>query len=428
MVSVLIDQAGRLTSLTAAPSQIDESGADDRKPDWTALFAAAGLKLSEFSLTRPTRIPSVYADTRAAWEGVYPDRPEIRIRVEAAAARGRPTYFEIVAPWTPPQRLEPARFRTGADRVRYVIGVSMGLLVSAMAVLLVRRNLRLGRGDRRGAFRLCLYLGSMGMLFGTLRAHHVADLAAERELGVMLTSWATYAALVLWLFYIALEPHVRSVWPEMMIGWSRLLTGRFRDPLVGRDILIGAVAGIVLTTVAQFGRLGPAWFGLPPSLSAGESGQLLLGGRHALSALAGWQVRAVTIGLVFLLALILFNRLLRSRRLAAVATALVLTATPALQSVAGGNPIVTSLVGGAWAMVAVVVLVRFGLLAMIVSQFVFQLTSLVPITFDPSVPYSSSSYLCLGAVIVLAGYGFHTAMGGRPVFGAGFLPQEPARP
>jgi len=79
-------------------------------------------------------------------------------------------------------------------------------------------------------------------------------------------------------------------------------------------------------------------------------------------------------------------------------------------------------------MSVVVVLVQFGLLAMIVSQFVFQVTSLVPITFDLSAPYISSSYLCFGAVIVLAAYGFHTAMAGRPVFGAGFLPDEPARP
>ena len=394
MVSVLVDQAGRLTSLAAAPSQIDEPAADARQPDWTALFVEAGLPIAEFSPARPTRVPSVYADTRAAWEGVYPDWPEIRIRVEAAAARGRPTYFEIVAPWTRPQRLEPSRFPTAADRVRYVSGVSLGLLGSAVAVLLVRRNLRLGRGDRRGAFRLSLYLGTMGLLFGTLRAHHVADLAAERELFVMLTSWATYGALVMWVFYIALEPHVRQVWPEMMIGWSRLLTGRFRDPLVGRDILIGAVAGIFLTIVIQLERLGPAWFGLPPPLPASGSAQLLLGGRHALSELAGWQGRAVAIGLVLLLALILFNRLLRRRRLAAAATALVLTLTPALPSVAGGNPILALVAGGVWAMGAVFVLVRFGLLAMIVSQFVFQLTSLVPITFDLSAALHLVVVLC----------------------------------
>lgn len=32
-----------------------------------------------------------------------------------------------------PQRMEPARFPTAADRVRYLIGMSLGLVVSAMA-------------------------------------------------------------------------------------------------------------------------------------------------------------------------------------------------------------------------------------------------------------------------------------------------------
>ena len=45
-------------------------------------------------------------------------------------------------------------------------------------MLLARRNLRLGRGDRRGAYRLSLLLGTVGLLVGFLRAHHVADLAA----------------------------------------------------------------------------------------------------------------------------------------------------------------------------------------------------------------------------------------------------------
>jgi hypothetical protein len=84
--------------------------------------------------------------------------------------------------------------------------------------------------------------------------------------------------------------------------------------------------------------------------------------------------------------------------------------------------------GGVWATGAVFVLVRFGLLAMIVSQFVFQVTSLVPLTFDLAAPYISLSSLCVSAVILLAAYGFHAAMAGRPVFGAGFLNDEPARP
>ena len=47
-----------------------------------------------------------------------------------------------------------------------------------------------------------------------------------------------------WLLYIALEPHLRRVWPETMIGWSRLLAGSVRDPLVGRDVLVGVLVAI----------------------------------------------------------------------------------------------------------------------------------------------------------------------------------------
>jgi hypothetical protein len=34
------------------------------------------------------------------------------------------------------------------------------------------------------------------------------------------------------------------VWPWTMIAWSRLQAGRWRDPLVARDILLSAVLGL----------------------------------------------------------------------------------------------------------------------------------------------------------------------------------------
>jgi serine/threonine-protein kinase len=429
MLSVLMDPAGRLTGLTAVAPQMDEPATDTRRPDWTALFAEAGLPIAAFSPARPAWIPPLFADARAAWEGVYPDRPEIRIRVEAAAARGRPVYFEIVAPWTRLQRLEPTRFPTAADRARYAFGASLGLLFSVGAVLLARRNLRMGRGDRRGAFRLSLYFGTAALLFGMLRAHHLADLAAERDLFLMQVAFAAYVALAFWIFYIALEPYARRVWPETMIGWSRLLAGRFRDPLVGRDILVGVLTGIVLTIVVQLDRAAPAWFGVATPPPASTSTYLLLGGRHALGALVGLQARAVAIGVVFLLALMFFNVLLRSRRIAAAAMMLVMTVTPGPHPLlAAGNPIFDLVFRGFWAAVVVFLFVRFGLLATIVSVFVDFLTTVAPITFDPSVPYVASSYLILGTVFVLGAYGFHTALADRPVFGRGFLPDEQARP
>jgi hypothetical protein len=39
------------------------------------------------------------------------------------------------------------------------------------------------------------------------------------------------------------EPYARQSWPKLMVSWQRLLNGRLRDPLVGRDVLLGIVAG-----------------------------------------------------------------------------------------------------------------------------------------------------------------------------------------
>ena len=31
--------------------------------------------------------------------------------------------------------------------------------------------------------------------------------------------------MTVWLFYVALEPYVRRFWPQLLIGWTRALSG-----------------------------------------------------------------------------------------------------------------------------------------------------------------------------------------------------------
>ena len=54
-----------------------------------------------------------------------------------------------------------------------------------------------------------------------------------------------FFATELWLFYVALEPYVRRFWPQVMIGWTRRSRAGVRDPLVGRDVLVGVAAGTI---------------------------------------------------------------------------------------------------------------------------------------------------------------------------------------
>lgn len=70
------------------------------------------------------------------------------------------------------------------------------------------------------------------------------------------------------------------------------------------------------------------------------------------------------------------------------------------------------------------VLIRFGLLPLMVSVFCSSFLLLMPLTFDSSVPYVSSSYLVLGTIAAIALYGLHTALAGRSIFGAAFLKDD----
>src|SRR5204863_1290120 len=98
MIAMQLDPAGRMTFLRAVPPQV-ETGADTPPPpDWAPLFAAAGLDPSTFTPTQSTWLPETGFDNRAAWTGTYPDQPDIPIRIEAAAYRGKLTYFNLIAP------------------------------------------------------------------------------------------------------------------------------------------------------------------------------------------------------------------------------------------------------------------------------------------------------------------------------------------
>src|SRR4029453_6199709 len=73
---------------------------------------------------------------------------------------------------------------------------------------------------------------------------------------------------VLGVSYLALEPYVRRRWPWRVISWNRVLEGRWRDPLVGRDVLIGLVWGVIAASLSQAEALLPAlWGGGPVVLS-----------------------------------------------------------------------------------------------------------------------------------------------------------------
>jgi hypothetical protein len=62
-------------------------------------------------------------------------------------------------------------------------------------------------------------------------------------------------------------------------------------------------------------------------------------------------------------------------------------------------------------------MLRFGLVALIASSFVYELLLLFPITADFSVWYAGTSLFALLSVAAIAAFAFHSSLAGRPLFG-----------
>jgi hypothetical protein len=134
-----------------------------------------------------------------------------------------------------------------------------------------------------------------------LGAHHVADLGMEIALLARGAGLAVLLAALLWLFYLALEPYVRRLRPWTLISWTRLLGGGFRDPVVGRDVLIGMIWGAGLAVTLLLAQRVPGWLGQAAPLPDGGFVETLLGPGPRLSLIVGMPVNSTLLGLGALL-------------------------------------------------------------------------------------------------------------------------------
>ena len=98
--------AGCSDSARCRRSSMSASGTAPQ-PQWNTLFEAAGLSMSSFAEATPQWAPPDYADTRAAWTGPHPTLADVTLRVEGAAYRGKPVFFDVIGPWTDPERMQP---------------------------------------------------------------------------------------------------------------------------------------------------------------------------------------------------------------------------------------------------------------------------------------------------------------------------------
>jgi serine/threonine-protein kinase len=426
-ITVVLDLTGTLDYLRVTPKRVERSEEEPAAPDWPKLFEVAGLQFEEFEPVEPELQPPGYADTRMAWSGVLKNRGDTPARIEAASLRGKPVYFRKVVPtdgslWSGEETQTPEPPKSIV--VGFLIVLLAGfVLVAGGAIFLVVRSLRLGRGDRRGALRIAVAVFILRMLHWTLTGHHTASLG-ELYLAAVAISGALTIAVLFWGGYVALEPYVRRFWPESIVSWSRLLSGRFRDPLVGRDILVG------FTVSAGLGAVGLLFFWwaesreLIPMLANQGHDSAMQGGRFVIGKLFSTPLVSLSFASVVILFFLILRLIVRLTWLAVVILSVIWGLLMGLQWVvllfARGPVIGTFIFGFAWGVVMTVVvvglLIRFGVLALFADAFCSTLVTSFAITADSSAPYFSASLIGPLAAALLVVFAYRAALAGRPLF------------
>ncbi len=411
-ITVVLDPRGRLRFLIAAPLATDLSSSVPPF-DWNRAFAEAGLDPTAFTPRPSAFVPPVHSDGHRGWDGSYPNRPDVPLRVEAAGFAGRLVYFEVFdadveVPLVERQRLAEPGFMSldvFSPPVLMVIALALG------AVLLARRHANNGRGDVAGAKRLGAVLGVLSVVAGVLRS-------TEASFNVLLAVVARgmLLAVTVAIAYVALEPFLRRHWPTTMISWSRLLSGRWRDPLVGRDLLVGLCAGALVAVLGMLSSLAPRWFGLAPDLlPTGPMVQSLKGVRFTAATLLSGAGGFVLMSLLVVLLFFVLSQILRRRWLAAAVFFSPLTAF--VWATQGPPAAVYTLL---LAIVILGVLLRFGLLALLVAGSTSGI-GITTLTLDMASWYAPASWMVLLIYAGLALYAYRLALAGRPAFGRSWL-------
>jgi hypothetical protein len=408
MINLALDPRGRLTFFQAIPSQVEESGRPAQVVDWNVLFREAGLDAAQFQPAEPVWASLATSDTRAAWNGIWPgsNRP---LHIEAAALRGKPVFFSLTGPWTRPERMRPDPPTTPGRRAGNMLLLGIVLSVVAGAALLARRNYVRGRGDRRGASRLA-YVAFVALIALWLCQGHIFPAPIVLLPFALAISAALFFSGLMWVLYLSLEPYVRRHWPQTLVSWSRLIMGQWRDPLVGRDVLFGVILGVVWLLIFEIRGALTMGKGAPPEF---YSTDYLMGGRHALGAWLMHIPGAIQAALLFFFLLFVLRVLLRKEWLAAVVF-VALWAT--LKTLGSDYPWIE---GPAWALlygVAMLVVFRFGFVALAVGIFVTDMMLNVPLTLDFSAWYVSNSLLPLVSVFAMAVWGFYNSLAGQKLW------------
>jgi serine/threonine-protein kinase len=392
MKLVVLDLTGRLVQFRAVLPPSGPGPSNAPAIDTDRIFAATGLDAGEFAAAEPTWTPPVAMDMRAAWIGSDPANQGAPVRLEVGRLRGVVTAVEVSGASQPrddAQVSQPRSVRTGA-----AVGVLLvGLMLAAGTVGWA--NLRSGRGDRRGAWRIALLLFGLRLVSWALNTDHVPGNEEITLLQLGLND-AVFDGAVAYVMYLALEPFIRRRWPQVLVGWNRLLAGRVKDPLVGHETLVGLAlaSGASALNLALIYR----WTGATTTTDLNA----LLNLRRVAAFLFAQINDAAFIAITIAFLAALLREVLRREWLVMAAVVAIFAALSRNVETFTGLWWTGVVMGSTLGVAAIVAIFRFGLVSLAVFFFAWTFLQEAPALLRPSAWYSGVSLFVFSTIVAMS--------------------------
>jgi hypothetical protein len=429
-IVVRTDSGGRLEFFFAQPVRTI-GGRPPPVPEATLdkLLEFAGIDRAALTEAEPNLRPFMNTDLLKSWSGTVPGRPEYPMRVHYAEAAGRVVYFSVIYtfPPPPPNPTEreaaaasrapepPKRDPAAPARVQRTLETGLSVVIAAIIAgtcLLVWRNIRAGRSDRVGAFRIGVAVFLLASVAAALAQHRFPSLRSLLFQGEGFGEPA-FVALEYWCFYIALEPYARRIYPHALVSWSRLLRGAVHDPLVGRHMLIGlALGGIcILFTAITVMMMRLLIWKAPLVTMYGRTGAYLSEPSMVASSVGSTFVSAFMLGAGTMLTLVIGQLLFKRRAGGYAAVVLVLAAASGGQLIIQ-NPF-EAVSGILVAMIPILAIRPGGLLALVTTHATLMLGQMLHVGLDWSHWFTAPALIPAGVLAGMLVFAARTASAGR---------------
>jgi protein kinase-like protein len=402
MITVVLDARGRLREFSVVPAAVAKQRV--AAPDWAAVLSDAGVPTAQESAQDGSVVPPTAFDVRKDWQVAESGQTTA---ITAAAYNGNVVYFRA-APAGTAANAETA----GTGTVGDIMFVFAAAFCGLGGWFLARRNMRRGRGDRKGAFRVAIFIFTGEFVSWALAAHFSRDLWRNYWEFVGGCGAALYMAGFMWVLYMAIEPYMRRRWPEMLISWTRVLTGKFYDTRVGRDVMLGALGGAVMTIIQNSVNALPAWLHVA-NIQPSRTSQLTLRGPAGLISALSYDANlavqwALATGAFLVVARFIVRRDWPAVVLSGISLGLVVLAADNLLVAVPAVLLCAAIVYS--------LLFRFGLLSVAVTLFFYFILRRFPLTFDFSQWFVWRSICSLSVLAAIAVYALLAMNAGRPIF------------